>query len=101
VADVGAETGYYSMRVAEKVGAKGVSRRHFRHHPENSEDRSKAFDLQNVELVLGTADDPKLAPDSLPASLILDSYIFTNHTAMLEKDTVRVEAGRPPGHCRL
>jgi precorrin-6B methylase 2 len=96
VADVGAGTGYYSMRLAEKVGAKGkVFAEDISAQAQNiAKDRIKAFDLKNVELVLGTADDPKLAPDSLAAILILDSYHhFANYTAMLENTLHALKPG--------
>jgi predicted methyltransferase len=86
VADVGARAGYYSMRLADLVGAEG---RVF------AEDlaicawlnaRSKAFNLHNVEVVKGEADDPKLPADRLTVVLIVDSYHhFTNYPAMVEK----------------
>jgi predicted methyltransferase len=96
VADVGAGTGYYSMRLAEKVGAKGKVFAEDISAPSQkiAKDRIKAFDLHNVELVLGAADDPKLAADSMAAILILDSYHhFTNHTAMLEKTLHALKPG--------
>jgi len=48
--------------------------------------RVKVFDLSNVEIVKGTADDPRLPADRLETVLIVDSYHhFTNYQAMLEK----------------
>jgi precorrin-6B methylase 2 len=88
VADVGAGTGYYSMRLAEIVGPEGKV------FAEDISDsamrwlnaRVNVFDLSNVEIVKGTADDPRLPADRLEAVLIVDSYHhFTNYQAMLEK----------------
>ena len=86
VSDVGAGTGYYSTRLADSVGAEG---RVF------AEDivistwlnaRLKAFNLHNVEVVKGEADDPKLPADRLAAVLIVDSYHhFTNYPAILDR----------------
>lgn len=85
VADVGAGTGYYSMRLAALVGESGKV---------FSEDiavgaataRARIFDLRNVEVVKGEVDDPKLPADRLSAILIVDTYHhFTDYPAMLEK----------------
>lgn len=67
VADVGAGAGYYSMRLAGLVGPEGKviaedisdSSMRWLHA------RVKAFDLANVEIVKGTADDPRLPADQL------------------------------------
>jgi predicted methyltransferase len=88
VADVGAGAGYYSMRLAEMVGAGGQV------FAEDISDsamrwlnaRVSVFDLSNVEVVKGAVDDPKLPVGRLAAVLIVDSYHhFTNYPAMLEK----------------
>jgi predicted methyltransferase len=86
VADVGAGAGYYSMRLADLVGAGG---RVFAEDIAISSwlnTRLKAFNLHNVEVVKGEADDPKLPADRLAVVLIVDSYHhFTNHPAMLDQ----------------
>lgn len=86
VADVGAGNGYYSMRLAELVGAGG---RVFAEDIAVSSwlnARLKAFNVHNVEVLKGEADDPKLPADRLALILIVDSYHhFTNYPAMLEK----------------
>jgi len=88
VADVGAGVGYYSMRLAEMVGAEGKV------FAEDISDpamrwlnaRVSVFNLSNVEVVKGAVDDPKLPAGRLAAVLIVDSYHhFTNCQAMLEK----------------
>jgi ubiquinone/menaquinone biosynthesis C-methylase UbiE len=88
VADVGAGAGYYSMRLADLVGPDG---RVFAEDISSSamgwlNSRLKAFDLRNVEIVKGEAEDPKLPDNRLAAVLVVDSYHhFTNHTMMLQK----------------
>jgi len=86
VADVGAGSGYYSMRLSEIVGAEGkvfaedISSRSI----DQLNQRVRAFDLGNVEIVKGEVDNPKLATDSLAAVLIVDSYHhFTQYQSML------------------
>jgi len=86
VADVGAGGGYYSVRLADLVGADG---RVFAEDISISawlNARFKAFNLHNVEVVKGENDDPKLPAERLAVVLIVDSYHhFTNYPAMLEK----------------
>jgi SAM-dependent methyltransferase len=76
VADIGAGSGYYTVRMAREVGPSGrviatdiqpgmleILRRRLQ------QDR-----LSNVELVLGAADDPKLPDGSLDLALMVDVY---------------------------
>jgi predicted methyltransferase len=86
VADVGAGNGYYSMRLAELVGGGGrvfaedIAISSWLHA------RLSAFNLHNIEVVKGEADDPKLPPERLALILIVDSYHhFTNYPAMVDK----------------
>ena len=101
VADIGAGSGYYTVRLSRLVGAKG---------------RVYANDLQpgmldlmrgrlareritNVELVLGTDTDPKLPPASLDMALMVDVYHeFSQPQAMLRR--IR-EALKPGGRLIL
>jgi ubiquinone/menaquinone biosynthesis C-methylase UbiE len=76
VADIGAGSGHYSFRLARMVGPQG---------------RVKAVDIQqemldlirkrqrrervaNIDLVLGSADNPNLEPESLDLVLMVDVY---------------------------
>src|SRR6185436_4258240 len=88
VADIGAGSGYMTLRMAERVGPAG---------------RVFANDLQpqmlailgrrladkritNVTLVQGTVDDPKLPPGSLDLELLVDVYHeFSQPQAMLRR----------------
>ncbi len=96
VADVGAGAGYYSMRLSLIVGPDGSV---FGEDITNAamgwlNARVKAFGLQNVEIVRGEADDPKLPSARLSAVLIVDSYHhFTNPTVMLEKPRLALKPG--------
>jgi len=76
VADIGAGSGYYTVRMAAAVGPTGkvyatdiqpgmldILRR-----------RVSREGLRNVEPVLGEPDDPKLPPDSLDLALMVDVY---------------------------
>jgi predicted methyltransferase len=86
VADVGAGAGYYSMRLADLVGAEGKVFAEDIAISAWLKARLKAFNLHNVEIVNGEADDPKLPGDRLAVILIVDSYHhFTNYPGMLEK----------------
>ena len=88
VADLGAGGGYYSMRLSQLVGPEGKV-----FAEDISVDtigwlneRVKAFDLRNVEVVKGETDNPKLPSESLAAILIVDAYHhFTRYQAMLEQ----------------
>jgi len=86
-ADVGAGNGYYVLHMANLVGPAGKV-----FAEDISDDaigflnlRVKMFDLRNVEIIKGTADDPKLPPDSLAAVLVMNTYHhFIHHEPMLE-----------------
>ena len=89
VADVGAGAGYYVMRLSGLVGPRGGTGGKV--FAEDISDTSlvwlgrrvKLFQLPNVEVVKGAADDPKLPAASLAAVLVVNSYHhFTDHQAM-------------------
>ena len=86
VADVGAGGGYYSMRLAGLVGPEGKVFAEDIAISSWVSDRARLFDLHNLEIVKGEADDPHLPEGRLAAVLIIDSYHhFTNYRAMLDK----------------
>jgi ubiquinone/menaquinone biosynthesis C-methylase UbiE len=81
VADIGAGTGYFSFRIAERVGPQGkvyatdiqpemldIIRR-----------RVKEKNVSNIETILGTADDPRLPPNSTDLILLVDVYHELDH----------------------
>lgn len=76
VADVGAGTGYYSWRMAERVGATGAV-----YAVEIQPEMLKLLDKQmarrgvaNVKAILGTLTDPGLAAASLDLVIMVDVY---------------------------
>jgi SAM-dependent methyltransferase len=76
VADIGAGSGWFSVRAARRVGTSGVvyavdiNRDYLKYIDE----RAKKEDLPNIRTILGREDDPLLPPDSVDAVLILKTY---------------------------
>jgi ubiquinone/menaquinone biosynthesis C-methylase UbiE len=76
VADVGAGVGYHVWRLAEIVGPTGkvigedIQEGMIRLMKRNIEDRK----LKNVEIILGTPDDPRLPAKALDLILMVDVY---------------------------
>jgi ubiquinone/menaquinone biosynthesis C-methylase UbiE len=98
VADIGAGTGYFSLRMAKRVGPTGkvyandIQPEMLRRLRENA-DRAK---LKNIETVLGTDIDPKLPAGQMDVVLLVDVYHeFAQPQKMLRKirDTLK-PAGR-------
>ena len=85
VADIGAGSGWFTMRAAARVAPGG------RVYSEdiNPEavraiaERSKKENLPNIETVQGTADDPKLPRNSVDAVMMLKVYHEIAHTDVL------------------
>jgi predicted methyltransferase len=85
IADIGAGGGWFSVRAARRVGPNGrviaedinakaiayIQQRALREH------------LANIEPLLGTPDDPKLAPNSLDAALMLKVYHEIAHPQLV------------------
>ncbi len=75
-ADVGAGSGWFTVRAAHRVGATGVvyavdiNPEAIRHIGE----RVKKEQMHNVKAILSTPDDPHLPPASLNAVLLLKTY---------------------------
>lgn len=97
VADIGAGAGYFTWRLAARVGGKGIV------YGEDIQPRMldllqknvAARHLTNVRAVLGTADDPKLPGNSIDLVLLVDVYHeFSEPEKML--DGIR-EALKPGG----
>ncbi len=97
VADIGAGVGYFTWRMAERVGAGGVVYGEDIQEPmlDRFALNIAARHLTNVRAVLGTAEDPKLPKNSIDLVLLADVYHeFSEPEKML--DRIR-EALKPGG----
>ncbi|MFY9572291.1 MAG: methyltransferase domain-containing protein [Blastocatellia bacterium] len=76
VADIGAASGWFTVRAARRVGTKGTvyAVEINSDYLSYIEERAVVEKLSNIRTVLGTEDDPKLPPDSVNAVLILKTY---------------------------
>jgi len=76
VADLGAGSGWFTTRAAKRVGAKGkvfaveINQEYINHINE----RAGKENYTNIQTVLGTEENPKLADQSVDAVLILKTY---------------------------
>ncbi len=88
VADVGAGTGFMSLRMARRVGPTGKVYANDL-QPEMIQKlraNSQREKLSNVETVQGTEADPKLPPNTMDLVLLVDVYHeFSEPEAMLDK----------------
>jgi ubiquinone/menaquinone biosynthesis C-methylase UbiE len=88
VADVGAGTGYMSLRMARRVGPSGKVYANDL-QPEMLQKlraKSQREKLSNVETVLGTESDPKLPSITMDLVLLVDVYHeFSEPQVMLDK----------------
>ena len=97
VADIGAGSGYFTFRISPLVGPTGkviavdiqpemlaIMRR-----------RIREKDIRNVQLVRGTATDPKLQPRSVDLILMVDVYHEFSHP--YEMTVAMVKALKPGG----
>lgn len=86
VADVGAGYGFLTVRLAALVGKQGKV-----YAVDTADDplkmlrqRAKDAPLSNIEVIEGTADDPRLPSGALDAVVVVDAYHeMTEHEAML------------------
>jgi ubiquinone/menaquinone biosynthesis C-methylase UbiE len=88
VADIGAGVGYFTGRLAERVGTSGVVYGEDIQQPmlDMLTKNMGARHLTNVRAVLGTADDPKLPAKSLDVVLLVDVYHeFSEPEKMLDR----------------
>jgi SAM-dependent methyltransferase len=96
IADIGAGGGWFSVRaarrvapngrvIAEDINAKAIA---------YIQQRAQREHLANIEPLLGTPDDPKLAPNSLDAALMLKVYHEIAHPQLVLAD---LRAALKPG----
>ena len=96
VADIGAGSGWFTVRSARRVGKEGlvyaveINRKYIRH----IERRAKKEKLPNIRTVLGKADDPMLPPNSVDAVLLLKTYHEVEEPIRLMR---RLRAALRPG----
>jgi ubiquinone/menaquinone biosynthesis C-methylase UbiE len=85
VADIGAGSGWFSVRAARRVGASGrviaedINAKAIAY----IQQRAQREHLANIVPVLGTPDDPKLTPNSLDAALMLKVYHEIAHPPLV------------------
>lgn len=96
VADIGAGVGYFSWRLAERVGSTGVVYGEDIQQPMLDElaKNMSARHLSNVRPVLGTIDDPKLPRNSVDLVLLVDVYHeFSEPEKMLDRILESLKSG--------
>ena len=98
VADVGAGPGYFTFRLAERVGPNGkiYAEDILKERLDSIRERAAKENLAQVQTILGAPDDPKLPADSLDAALVVNAYHeFRDYDAMLQGI---FRALKPGGH---
>jgi predicted methyltransferase len=85
VADIGAGGGWFSVRAARRVAPDGrVIAEEINPKAIGSiQQRAQRENLSNIVTLLGTPDDPKLAPNSLDAALMLKVYHEIAHPPLV------------------
>lgn len=97
VADVGAGGGWFTTRLARRVGPNGIvyAQDVQRQMIESIVRRVQRENLRNVRTVLGTATDPRLPEGTLDAALMVDAYHEFEHPLQLLRALAR--ALKPSG----
>jgi predicted methyltransferase len=85
VADIGAGGGWFSVRAARRVAPNGrvIAEEINPKAITAIQQRAQSEHLGNIETILGTPDDPRLAPNSLDAALMLKVYHEIAHPPLL------------------
>jgi ubiquinone/menaquinone biosynthesis C-methylase UbiE len=96
VADIGAGSGYYTFRLAEKVGPKGkvIAEDIQKEMLDIIRDRMEKKKVSNVEPLLGTITDPKLPEKGVDLILLVDVYHEFDHPYEMTEAMVK---GLKPG----
>ncbi|MBV9435540.1 MAG: class I SAM-dependent methyltransferase [Acidobacteria bacterium] len=88
VADIGAGSGWFTVRAARRVGSSGIVYA-VDINPEAIEyidQRAKKEQLDNIKGIRSTPDDPQLPPQSVDAVLLLKTYHEVAHPILLLKN---------------
>jgi SAM-dependent methyltransferase len=96
VADIGAGSGWFSVRAARRVTPSGTVFA-VDINPEATkyiEQRSQRENLHNVQVILSQPDDPKLPPNAVDAVLLLKTYHEVAHPVTLLRN---LRASLKPG----
>ena len=100
VADIGAGTGYFSFRIAQRIPQGRVLAVDIqREMLDLIESRRNALGIENVEAVLGTEFDPGLSDASVDLILLVDAYHEFSHPR--EMGLAMAKALKPGGHLIL
>jgi SAM-dependent methyltransferase len=101
VADIGAGTGFFTFRMARRVGPKGLvyAVDIQREMLDIIGRRMRQGGFRNLRPVLGTITDPKLPPDSVDLMLLVDVYHEFSHPWEMTRAMVR--ALKPGGRLVL
>ena len=85
VADIGAGGGWFSVRAARRVAPNGrvIAEEINPRAIASIQQRAQREHLGNIETLLGTPDDPRLAPSSLDAALMLKVYHEIAHPPLV------------------
>jgi ubiquinone/menaquinone biosynthesis C-methylase UbiE len=85
IADIGAGGGWFSVRAARRVGPKGrvIAEDINPKFIASIQQRAQREHQANIVPLLGTPDDPKLAPNSLDAALMLKVYHEIAHPLLV------------------
>ncbi len=97
VADLGVGGGWFSIRLARRVGPNGIvyAEDIQRLMLEATGRRVSREGLRNVRTVLGTSEDPRLPPGAIDAVLIVDTYHEMDNPVALLRNVAR--ALKPQG----
>src|SRR5262249_30596808 len=97
VADIGAGSGYFTFRLADRVGPKGkvLAVEIQKEMLDLIRKRMKERNLTHIDLVLGTEIDPQLPANGVDLILLVDVYHEFSHP--WEMTTAMVRALKPGG----
>jgi FkbM family methyltransferase len=100
VADIGAGTGYFSFPIARRVPQGKVLAVDIQHEMlDIIASRKQTHDVQNIETVMGTVQDPNLPDAGVDLILIVDAYHEFSHP--FEMGSAMARALKPGGRLVL